>query len=48
MTNNITKYDISVVIPTYNRAEDLRETLEAMCEVDYVEREGLKHPEIWH
>ena len=30
--------DISVLIPTYNRAEILRETLEAMCSVD---REGL-------
>jgi len=25
--------DISVLIPTYNRAEILRETLEAMCQV---------------
>jgi glycosyltransferase involved in cell wall biosynthesis len=30
--------DISVLIPTYNRAEILRETLEAMCQVD---RDGL-------
>jgi len=30
--------DISVLIPTYNRAEILRETLEAMCQV---KRDGL-------
>jgi len=27
-------FDISVLIPTYNRAEILRETLEAMCQVE--------------
>ena len=31
--------DITVLIPTYNRAEILRETLEAMCQV---KRDGLK------
>ncbi len=35
MTNRL---DISVLIPTYNRADTLRETLEAMCLVD---RAGL-------
>jgi glycosyltransferase involved in cell wall biosynthesis len=31
-------FDITILIPTYNRAEDLRDTLEAMC---LVERDNL-------
>jgi len=38
MTKQKNNLDITVLIPTYNRAEILRETLEAMCKV---ERDGL-------
>ena len=38
MAKNKNELDITVLIPTYNRAEILRETLEAMCQV---ERDGL-------
>ena len=34
MAKNKNDLDITVLIPTYNRAEGLRETLEAMCRVD--------------
>lgn len=38
MAKSKNELDISVLIPTYNRAKGLRETLEAMCRV---ERDGL-------
>jgi len=38
VATNKNELDITVLIPTYNRAEGLRETLEAMC---LVERDGL-------
>jgi len=38
VSENSNHLDITVLIPTYNRAEGLRETLEAMCQVD---RDGL-------
>lgn len=38
MTERENNPDLTVLIPTYNRAEILRETLEAMCKV---ERDGL-------